>query len=106
MIEGVSLNYGLSCETLEVSDKVFKEALGAGKDIILRLGDGNNTDGGHFVIITSVNEENNENYYTIHDPYSQANSMKQWKFKEFSQSITGSWAISKTQGNSESSTEE
>lgn len=106
MIESVALNYGLTCETLDISDKAFKEALGAGKDIILRLGDGNTTDGGHFVIITSVNEENEENFYTIHDPYSQANSMKQWKFKEFSQSITGSWTLSKNTGNSESSSEE
>ncbi len=106
MIEQVSLNYGLTCETIETSDKAFKEALGQGKDIILRLGDGNPTDGGHFVIITSVNEENNENLYTIHDPYSQANSMKQWKYSEFSKSITGCWGISKNSGNSESSSEE
>lgn len=103
MIEAVAKNYGFVTEDIKLSAATLKETVESGKNVILRLGEGNATDGGHFVIVMGMAEGGT---FIIHDPYSKLNSQTYWSFEKIADSVTNSWVIYKAAEGSEGNSEE
>lgn len=60
--------YDIKCVQTGDFSKV-KEALSDGKHIVIAsMGKGHFTQGGHFVVLTSVETKNGSNWYTVYDP--------------------------------------
>ena len=63
--------------------------LDVGNPIIAIVGEGQFTDGGHFIVITG----HSDGYFTINDPNSVTNSERLWSFEELEQEIITLWVF-------------
>ena len=68
-------NLGLSCVEIGVSAEALRDALGGGSVVICNVGPGDFTDGGHYFVITGLNDDGT---LAINDPYSAERSAKGW----------------------------
>ncbi len=82
---------GLTSEMIYVDNNIFKESLDQGKYIVLNVGPGDFTNGGHFILVVDYNEEG----YKVHDSNSLINSAKTWTFDSLMPQIKAAWALGK-----------
>ena len=68
---------GLKVEELDLDAAKAKKALQDGKALICKVGPGDFTTGGHFIVVTGIDENNQ---VTIRDPNSRVRSEQTWDF--------------------------
>lgn len=88
MREGVGA-FGLGSEELPLDEAVMKQNLNAGSPIICSMGEGDFTTTGHFIVLTSVEEEK----FRVHDPNSIERSEKLWDYETMAPQIRNLWAV-------------
>lgn len=66
---------GLSCQTISVDAASLKSAFDDGKIVIVNVGPGDFTEGGHFFVALGLDDAGK---LVINDPYSQVRSDKAW----------------------------
>ena len=91
--EGAEL-LGLRAAELNLSEKEMKEALEEGKVLILVVGPGDFTQGGHFLVVTGWQEGG----FSVNDPNSRVNSRKLWPYERLRPQILNLWALEKQPG--------
>lgn len=82
---------GLGIDVVEITvdeDRMVRN-LDVGNPIIAIVGEGQFTDGGHFIVITDYSD----GYFTVNDPNSIANSEREWSFDELSEEIITLWVF-------------
>ena len=82
---------GLGIDVVEITvdeDRMVRN-LDVGNPIIAIVGEGQFTDGGHFIVITDYSD----GYFTVNDPNSIANSEREWSFDELSDEIITLWVF-------------
>ena len=83
-------NVGLSAKELPLAEGVMKRELDQDHPIIVVVGPGDFTFGGHFMLITGYTEDG----FVINDPNSRENSKKHWSYEILSPQIRNLWAMS------------
>lgn len=68
---------GLKVEELKLDVDKAKAALQAGKAVICKVGPGDFTSGGHFIVLTGIDEND---MVTVRDPNSKLRSLETWDF--------------------------
>lgn len=83
--------YGLGIDVVEITtdEDRMKRNLDVGNPIIAIVGEGQFTEGGHFIVITGYTDEG----FTVNDPNSIANSERIWTFEELDQEIITLWVL-------------
>lgn len=83
--------YGLGIDVVEITTEEdrMKRNLDVGNPIIAIVGEGQFTDGGHFIVITGYTDEG----FTVNDPNSVANSERIWTFEELEEEIITLWVL-------------
>lgn len=66
---------GLACAEISVDSDVLRRELEDGKVVICNVSAGDFTTGGHYLVITSINDDGTLN---VNDPYSAERSAKTW----------------------------
>lgn len=82
---------GLRCYVPERSEEGWRAALKAGHPLIINVGPGDFTSGGHFIVSTEWHEEG----FKILDPNSLAQSAKPWTFAQLDPQTKGAWAFAR-----------
>lgn len=82
---------GLSCEQIAVDADALRTALEAGKVVICNVGPGDFTEGGHFFVITGLDDEGR---LAINDPYSAERSDRAWDVDQVISQTMGLYAYS------------
>ena len=90
MSEG-SAALGLSARELPLVERYMKDELDLDHPIIMAMGPGDFTTGGHFIVVTGYDEEG----FIVNDPNSRTNSEKRWSFQTLQNQIKNLWAMSK-----------
>ena len=85
---GVKL--GLDVTEIPLVKKRITDNLEAGNPIICAMGPGDFTSTGHYIVLTSVEEEG----YRVNDPNSRINSRKTWTYEQLEGQIRNIWSIS------------
>lgn len=83
--------YGLGIDVVEITteeDRMIRN-LDVGNPIVAIVGEGQFTDGGHFIVITG----HADGYFTVNDPNSIANSERLWTFEELEEEIITLWVF-------------
>ena len=83
-------NVGLKAKELPLSESAMKQELDQDHPIIVVVGPGDFTFGGHFMLLTGYDEEG----FLINDPNSRENSAKHWTYERISPQIRNLWAMS------------
>lgn len=81
---------GLTVEELPLVENIIINHLRQGHPIILSMGPGTFTAGGHYIVLAGYEDGK----YIINDPNSYERSEKRWTYREFSNQITNLWAFS------------
>lgn len=84
--------FGIQGEVIQLSENSVTTALQAGKPIICSMSPGDFTAGGHFIVLTGV--ENGK--IRVNDPNSKVRSEKLWDFETLQSQIKGLWVFTKT----------
>lgn len=82
---------GLKVEALNMDWDKAKAALQAGKPLICKVGPGDFTTGGHFIVVTSIDENDQ---VTVRDPNSKLRSEELWDFDRVTSQTDYAWAYS------------
>lgn len=86
-----SLDFGIQGEIIQPTEAAVAEALQAGKPVICSMGPGDFTYGGHFIVLTGMED----GQIRINDPNSKVRSEKLWDFGTIQDQIKGLWAFTK-----------
>lgn len=89
MSEGAE-KLGLVSEELPLDKGIMTDALSEGKPIILIMGEGDFTTSGHFIVLTSCDEEG----FSVLDPNSRARSSQKWTYERIEGQIRNIWCFS------------
>ena len=87
----VSKAYGLDCEQTGVSSSKIKESLSNGKMVIMNVGPGTFTRGGHYIVLKGLTSDGR---IIVADPASRARSDKAYDVGVFLREGKGMWSIS------------
>ncbi len=90
--EGVK-KLGLKSRTIGKNENEMKGALDKGEILILSMGPGIFTTGGHYIVVYDYNKNTGE--FIIKDPNSVIRTNTTYKLSEFKEQIKNIWAISK-----------
>ena len=82
---------GLSASEISLSETSIRSELEAGHPIICIVGPGDFTNGGHFIVLTGVDDKGN---FIIKDPNSKKNSSKAWDPERVMGQIRNLWSYS------------
>ena len=82
---------GLRAEELPLTEDTMVKALEAGKLIVLVVGPGDFTDGGHFLLVTGRQKD----CFTLNDPNSRENSRRLWPYERLQPQILNLWSLEK-----------
>lgn len=88
----MSDKYGVECEQMEVSTENIVNNLEEGRPIIMSMGPGHFTSGGHFIVLRGFDENNN---IIVADPASEDRSNETWDIDVFLDEGTQIWAFDK-----------
>lgn len=91
-LDDIAPEYGLSvyqCPFPELGE--LEEMLDEGNLFICSMGPGDFTDNGHFIVLWGVSESGD---LLINDPFSKANSAKEWDYDTIVSQCKGMWAYS------------
>ena len=80
---------GLTAVELPLVKKKITDALEAGTPVILAMGPGDFTTAGHYIVLTSLEDD----LFRVNDPNSRDNSAKLWSYEELEGQIRNIWAI-------------
>lgn len=72
------------------SPEAVKAELAAGKPMIFSLGPGDFTEGGHFIVVSGLNEDGT---VMVNDPNSRKNSEKSWEIQTILDQTKGMWSF-------------
>ncbi|NLF21148.1 MAG: hypothetical protein GX588_07025 [Clostridiaceae bacterium] len=89
MSEGAS-KLGLTAEELPLSKSAMIKAVSEGRPIILVVGPGDFTSGGHYIVLRGLVDGE----FSIYDPFSISNSQKLWSYEQLEGQIRNIWAYS------------
>lgn len=81
---------GLKVEELPLVENIIISHLRQGHPIILSMGPGTFTAGGHYIVLAGYEDGK----YIINDPNSYVRSEKRWTYREFANQVTNLWAFS------------
>lgn len=90
LISEGSRSLGLKAKELPLHEPAIKNELKQGNPVIAVVGPGDFTFSGHFIVITSYNE----NSFRVNDCNSRENSEKSWSYDTLSGQIRNIWAMS------------
>lgn len=92
MSEGAA-RLGLASEELPLGESQISAALRAGRPVICSMRQGDfTTGGGHFIVLTSIDEAGN---ISVHDPARNSNNARTWRYDEIAHQIKNLWAFSR-----------
>jgi len=86
---GGAQKLGLSSENIHIEEDSIKKELEEGKLVILSMGPGIFTKGGHFILVYKYD---NGKFY-VKDPNSQIRTDKGYTYREFGSQIKNGWAV-------------
>lgn len=81
---------GLKVQRIWKDENAIRKALAEGKLLTARVGKGDFTDVGHFIVVCGIDEND---LLTIRDPNSPENSAKQWAFDCVMEQATCFWSF-------------
>lgn len=90
MLGSAASDWGLNCREAMLDESALAAELQAGHPVICSMLPGDFTDVGHFLVLTGY--ENGK--VTLNDPFSKANSEKEWVFAEIRGQIREMWVFS------------
>ena len=93
LMEDVPPLYGIWVGQPEADNYTMRQALDRGDIIILSMGPGDFTAGGHFIVIYGYTDEG----FLINDPNCVARSRRTWSWEELKDQIKHMWVFSKEQ---------
>lgn len=82
--------WGISCKEKFLNEDELKKELKAGHPVICSVGPGDFTKIGHFIVLAGYEDGK----VIVHDPFSQKNSDKRWKYENFKDQIKAMWIYS------------
>ncbi len=85
------LDFGIQGEIIQPTEAAVAEALQAGKPVICSMGPGDFTYGGHFIVLTDMEDGK----VRVNDPNSKVRSERMWDFETIQTQIKGLWAFTK-----------
>lgn len=88
---GVAPKLGLRCTSLDVSAQALRDALSRNELVICNVGPGDFTDGGHYLVITGMDEDGK---LLINDPFSAMKSDESWDMSTMLAQTKALWAFS------------
>lgn len=88
LMKDIPSRYGIKVTEPEMSEYIWREALGRGRILICAMGAGDFTVAGHFIVIYGYDE----NGFMVNDPNCVARSKKRWSFDEIRRQIKMVWA--------------
>ena len=83
---------GLRVQRVWKDTKAIRNALADGKLLTVRVGKGEFTDGGHFIVVCGIDEND---MLTIRDPNSREKSEMLWEFDRIMEQATCWWSFAK-----------
>ncbi len=95
-LTNVCKDYGVKAALTEIiTPEKIKEYTDAGGLIICSMGPGDFTDTGHFIVIRGISDTGK---ILINDPFSKANTEKEWEYETVAAQMKQSWAYTKAAG--------
>lgn len=95
-LTNVCKDYGVKATLTEIiTPEKIKECTDAGGLIICSMGPGDFTDTGHFIVIRGITDTGK---ILINDPFSKANTEKEWEYETVAAQMKQSWAYTKAAG--------
>jgi len=95
-LTNVCKDYGVKAALTEIiTPEKIKEYTDAGGLIICSMGPGDFTDTGHFIVIRGISDTGK---ILINDPFSKANTEKEWEYETVATQMKQSWAYTKAAG--------
>ena len=82
--------YGVNCEQMGISEDNIVNNLENGETLIMSMGPGHFTSGGHFIVLRGIDENNN---IIVSDPASEDRSNQTWDLDVFLDEGTQIWAF-------------
>ena len=82
--------YGVNCEQMGISEENIVNNLENGETLIMSMGPGHFTSGGHFIVLRGIDENNN---IIVSDPASEDRSNQTWDLDVFLDEGTQIWAF-------------
>lgn len=89
-LTGIAPKLGLSSSKIDVNGTSLRSALAQGQLVICNVGPGDFTDGGHFFVITGMDDEGK---LLINDPFSVVNTEQHWDVSTVLSQTRGLWAF-------------
>lgn len=83
-------NLGFKVEELPLSESVLVNRLKKGIPVVLSVGPGDFTENGHYIVLVGYNDGK----IKVNDPFSKANSEKEYTYAQLEPQIRNLWAIS------------
>lgn len=97
-LTNVCKDYGVNVTLTEIiTPEKIKEYTAAGGLIICSMGPGDFTDTGHFIVVRGITDTGK---LLINDPFSKANTEKEWEYETVAAQMKQSWAYTKMAGTS------
>lgn len=90
MLESAASDWGLNCQETMLDEAGLAAELQAGHPVICSMLPGDFTDVGHFLVLTGYADGK----VTLNDPFSKANSEKEWIFADIKDQIRQMWVFS------------
>ena len=87
----ISKEYGVESKQMSVSRSNITSSLQDGKMVVMVVGPGHFTNGGHYIVLTGMNEDGSIN---VADPNSRAKSEKTWDMSVFLNEGRQMWSFS------------
>ena len=88
--EDYSASKGIICTDLKTDQNLILSELRKGYPVVVSVRRGIFTYGGHFIVLTGIDDEDN---ITMNDPMSIEHSSRTWKLSEFSDQIKNTWSF-------------
>lgn len=79
--------WGIRCREKMLTEDELKKELKEGHPVICSVGPGYFTQRGHFIVLVGYEDGK----VIVHDPFSQTNSDKKWKYEKFKDQIKSMW---------------
>ncbi len=89
MMETGCEELGLSSTVVGMDAGIFRARLNEGKPIIASVYEGDFTDGGHYIVLTDIDEDD---MVTVNDPNSPENSSVKWNIHDLLGQMNTAWA--------------
>ncbi len=86
----ISEAYGVECNQMGASTNNIVEQLKAGKTVIMSMGPGHFTNGGHFIVLRGIADDGS---IIVADPASEKRSQQTWSASLIASEAKGMWAF-------------